>query len=156
VSDSDHLVFSVDGGPTAAAAARRAIRGQNGWIPDAVREGVLLLVTELVTNAVRHGEVGGDQPVRVGVHRQDGCLRVEVLDAGPGFEPATPRPAGTGGGWGLYFVECFSSRWGISPEPTGTCVWFEIESPEGATDPREARAPAAASEERPSPSSGAP
>jgi acyl-lipid omega-6 desaturase (Delta-12 desaturase) len=146
--DSDSLVFSVPGGPSAAATARQTIRTQDGWIPATMREDVLLLVTELVTNAVRHGEVGQGRSVLVGVHRREECVKVEVVDAGSGFECDSPNPKGPGGGWGLYFVERLADRWGITPVPTGTCVWFEIGSPgsndETATDSpawREALAP---------------
>ena len=49
----------------AAAAARRALREGNGVLPPAIRDDVLLLVTELVTNAVRHAGAGPERPVQV-------------------------------------------------------------------------------------------
>jgi anti-sigma regulatory factor (Ser/Thr protein kinase) len=124
--------FLVQGGPAAAAAARRAIREGDGALSDGVREDVLLLVTELVTNAVRHGEIGPHGSVRVAVHQWPERVRVEVLDDGPGFEPLPADLGGTGGGWGLYFVDCVADRWGVAPVPSGTCVWFEIASRDGA------------------------
>jgi hypothetical protein len=52
-------------------------------------------------------------------------LRVEVCDAGPGFEPpAVPRPRPEGGGNGLVLLARMSSSWGVACD-AGTCVWFE-------------------------------
>ena len=119
--------FLVRAGPAAAATARRAIREGDGVPPDGVREDVLLLVTELVTNAVRHAETGAPPLVRVAVHRLPERVRVEVVDGGPGFEPAPTRPGGPGGGWGLYVVDRVADRWGVVRAASGTCVWFEID-----------------------------
>jgi anti-sigma regulatory factor (Ser/Thr protein kinase) len=123
--------FRVEGGIGAAAAARRAIRAGNGTLSEGVREDVLLLVTELVTNAVRHGEVVPPRSVHVAVHEWLERVRVEVVDAGPGFEPTVPGPGGPSGGWGLYVVERVADRWGVTPAVSGSCVWFEIESQGG-------------------------
>ena len=56
----------------------------------------------------------------------DDRVRVEVSDAGDGFE-LTPREPGqeTASGWGLHLVERLSDEWGIAGG-TGTCVWFEM------------------------------
>jgi anti-sigma regulatory factor (Ser/Thr protein kinase) len=81
-----------------------------------------LLVTELVTNAVLHGE--GEITLRAWM-RSD-ALRVEVRDQGGGFAHHDRRPeARTAGGWGLQMVSIQSSRWGVS----GECarVWFELD-----------------------------
>jgi hypothetical protein len=57
--------FALNGRREAASAARRAVLARNGVLPACVREDVLLLVTELVTNAVRRAEVGPEQSLRV-------------------------------------------------------------------------------------------
>jgi anti-sigma regulatory factor (Ser/Thr protein kinase) len=117
-------------GPTdAAITARRAVAAGDGVLPAAVREDVLLLVTELVTNAVRHARIGPDRPVRVDVRRSVGSVRVEVADRGAGFtQVATPcRPRDEPGGSGVFLVEQISHRWGVDATAPGTCVWFEID-----------------------------
>jgi anti-sigma regulatory factor (Ser/Thr protein kinase) len=123
------LVFSVQGGRDAGAAARRAINTRNGWLSEALRDDILLLVTELVTNAVQHGEVDPDRSVSVGIHQSSEHVRVEVVDAGPGFHPDAPLPRGPAGGWGLYLVERIADRWGVLPAASGSCVWFELVDP---------------------------
>ncbi len=81
-----------------------------------------LLVSELATNAVRHGQ--GTITLRARVD-QDRLL-VEVIDEGSGFERAIHRSDLTQlGGWGLMIVDAEASRWGVHEGTTR--VWFEIE-----------------------------
>jgi len=79
---------------------------------------VLLLVSELVTNSVRHSESNG---IDVRVTTADGRIRVEVSDEGPGFTPDSPR----GDGMGLKIVEKLSERWGLTSSDRFT-VWAEL------------------------------
>ena len=84
-----------------------------------------VLVSELVTNAVRHGRADEDETIVVHVAIAPDVLRVEVCDHGPGFEPpAVPRPRRHGGGNGLVLLARMSSTWGVAGDD-GTCVWFE-------------------------------
>ena len=127
------FVFEVRGGPEAGVAARQAVLASNGALPASVRADVLLLVTELVTNAVRHASVGPEQPVRVGLRRLPRLVRVEVTDPGSGFARVHPRSNGDeSGGWGLLLVDRIADRWGVWPTASGTCVWFEIRPEEDA------------------------
>jgi serine/threonine-protein kinase RsbW len=120
------------GGVEAPGAARRAIAENEPTLPPSLQEDLYLLVTELVTNAVRHGGAATDRPLQVQVRRQDGRIRVEVVDAGTDFEPpAPPRSGGSSDGWGLFLVDQIAERWGVCPAPAGTCVWFEV--PAGLT-----------------------
>jgi len=125
----EHLVFLVKGGPTAAQAARQMIRAEDGAVPESLREDLLLLVSELVTNAVRHGGVGPDGSVRVEMHQGPERMRVDVVDAGTGFERESIRPGDGAGGWGLCLVERLSDRWGVGRTESGTDVWFELRRP---------------------------
>lgn len=86
---------------------------------------VRLVVSELVTNAVRHGKPH-EGVVELFVTLGGGIARVEVTDGGDGFEP--PRgapPLEEMGGWGLIVVDRLASRWGIDGGPR-TRVWAEL------------------------------
>jgi anti-sigma regulatory factor (Ser/Thr protein kinase) len=86
-----------------------------------------LLVSELVTNVVRHSASGGspaasDMQVRVYPDR----VRVEVRDDGPGFGSVKTngeRPPGSG--WGLFLVDELADEWGVQ-SGAQNCVWFEL------------------------------
>jgi anti-sigma regulatory factor (Ser/Thr protein kinase) len=104
----------------AATVARRALeRAVRGLDPDR-RADVLLLTTELVTNAFRHGS----PPITLTIDAEDGTLRVEVEDAGGGRPARQPEP-GPAGGWGLLLVEEAADRWGVVDGSTN--VWFEVD-----------------------------
>jgi signal transduction histidine kinase len=81
----ERYAFELAGTPAAGLAARRALVARNGALPGAVRDDVLLLLTELVTNAVRHADAGPDRMVRVELRQRPGAVRVAVFDEGPGF-----------------------------------------------------------------------
>jgi anti-sigma regulatory factor (Ser/Thr protein kinase) len=120
--------FQLTGGADACMAARRAVEACDGDLPAAVRQDVLLLVTELVANAVRHAGVGPDQYLRIELRRWPRRVRVEVVDPGGHFAPVRPRPiTDEPGGWGLVLVERVAARWGVGHGAPGTAVWFEVE-----------------------------
>src|SRR2546426_800484 len=76
------------------------------------------------------GAAAGDGAVIVlTVHMFAGTVRVEVADAGPGFEPEPPNPSMyQTSGWGLYLVEQIADRWGVARD-SGSQVWFELDRP---------------------------
>jgi anti-sigma regulatory factor (Ser/Thr protein kinase) len=120
-----NLVLTEESG--AAAAARRALIDGNGNLPAAVRDDVLLLVSELVSNAVLHAGAGPERPLEVQVLRGPRWLVVTVADEGPGFKWRPSPEAGTeSGGWGLFLVDQIADRWGVECTATGARVWFEI------------------------------
>ena len=119
------LNLKLNPGPEAIPAARKALDGLAGLVDRPVWEDMRLLVTELVTNGVRHSSERG--PVTVWVAVEDEKVRVEVSDCGRGFSPPQapmPRPDGTGG-WGLQLVDRVAERWGVQVNGA-TCVWFEL------------------------------
>jgi anti-sigma regulatory factor (Ser/Thr protein kinase) len=128
------FVVQLDGGVHAAAAARRAVRANARELREPLDGDVLLLVTELVTNAVRHGGVGAEDPVRLECRSADGRARFLVTDAGAwhvndGTAPRRHAPAlnGDGGsGWGLRLVAEVADEWGVLAAAPGTCVWFDV------------------------------
>ena len=119
--------MELEPGASAAAEARAALAALQGIIdPDALDD-VRLLVSELVSNSVRHSGAPGAR-VRLDVMGDDRCVRVEVSDGGRGFEPrARTKAHDEVGGWGLHLVERIAARWGVQ---TGrrTRVWFELDS----------------------------
>ena len=87
-----------------------------------------LVVSEVVSNAVRHGARPDDE-IRLAVTPKDGYMCVQVTDRGPGFVPS-PGAMGTeddDGGFGLFIVEQVTRRWGVTREDKRTRVWFEID-----------------------------
>jgi anti-sigma regulatory factor (Ser/Thr protein kinase) len=116
----------------APARARAAVER---WYPDLAggrprQETLLLLVSEIVTNAVMHSPPRAEVPIMLTASIEGENVRVEVTDAGAGFSPPSfqtsrpPQPT-TIGGYGLYFVDQGASRWGVDREG-GTRVWFEM------------------------------
>ena len=110
--------------PSAARHALGTLRSQLGEARYRVCE---LLVSELVTNVVRHTDGGrsiaaSDMRVRMYPDR----VRVEVRDDGPGFT-ARERESDEDlvAGWGLFLVDELADEWGIEPG-VQNCVWFEL------------------------------
>jgi anti-sigma regulatory factor (Ser/Thr protein kinase) len=103
--------------------ARRCLFAQGSRAP---RDDVLLLVTELVTNAVRHANAGPDAVVRVELWRGSDFVRVAVSDEGAGFTAEAPLERDQADGWGLALVDRIADRWAVTPTASGTCAWFEL------------------------------
>jgi anti-sigma regulatory factor (Ser/Thr protein kinase) len=123
------LELELPGDTAAPALARRAVdeRVDHGFDDEATGT-LLLLVTELVTNAILHAGAPG-APVLLRIETGPARLRVEVHDRGPGFEiRGEPKPRGSRGGYGLFLVERMSSRWGVD-RSEHTYVWFELDRP---------------------------
>lgn len=118
------LELRLVGDERAPMLARRALNERFGEELSPAASGALrLLVSELVTNAVRHASTTGE--VRLKAWSTPQGLRVEVRDPGEGFAPGTPTPRGADGGYGLVLVERMAQRWGVDRDE-GTCVWFEL------------------------------
>lgn len=97
------------------------------------RDDLRLLLSEVVTNAIRHGspDTAEDRPaIRVRLGLEGGRLRAEIIDHGPGFEPAPRGPASRlDSGWGVHFVDQLADDWGTERVADDWVVWFEIDLP---------------------------
>ncbi|MFR9676644.1 ATP-binding protein [Streptomyces sp. TR06-5] len=105
-----------------------------GWLPAATAdqraaaEDVLLVVSELVTNACLHA--GGPEELRIGSGAK--LVRLEVVDAGAGDPAArTPHRAGRPGGHGMFIVQRLCLDWGVvrGGDGHGKTVWAELAAP---------------------------
>jgi anti-sigma regulatory factor (Ser/Thr protein kinase) len=113
--------------PEAPFLARRALAELADEVDPSVLPDVRLLVSELITNSVKHGWVGGLSEVRLDVVATRWLIRVEVHDNGPGFEPVARTSASPlNSHWGLYLVEELADRWQVV-SGAQTLVWFEID-----------------------------
>jgi anti-sigma regulatory factor (Ser/Thr protein kinase) len=126
-SDDGDVSIHLEAGPSAAALARNALVPIEREVEEELMADVRLLVSELVTNSVRHADMPPPGRVSVEVSVDAGKIHVEVEDSGRGFEPQ-PRRRGhsKSGGWGLYLVERLADRWGVICNHF-TRVWFEID-----------------------------
>lgn len=113
--------------PRSVGRARELARAQlKGWDLEPLIDTVELLVSELVTNALRYGE--GEIRLRL---LRDRTLVCEVWDAGL-VQPRRRRARDTDeGGRGLQLVGLLSSSWGSRRTPRGKTVWFELALPDG-------------------------
>lgn len=114
------------GTPDQVAHARAIVREMLG-ADHALLEDVLLMTSELTTNALRHSASGDEEgTLALSVSCTDRWVRVMVRDEGSTEFPRVLQ-AGTGavGGRGIALVDRLSARWGFTSEPNSTGVWFE-------------------------------
>ena len=98
-------------------------------VPDSVLQVARLMVSELVSNSVKHAGLRDHEIVTVSAQSSGDRMRVEVADGGLGFEPDLPPQPGDTSGWGLFIVEQMADRWGVDPLIRGVRVWFELTWP---------------------------
>jgi anti-sigma regulatory factor (Ser/Thr protein kinase) len=115
--------------PEAAGLARAAL-GRTIPPPElATRyEDARLVISELVTNAVKYGESGARNPIKMVIESDDARVRVQVDQtlAAADVHPVEPRlGGGSSGGWGLRIAAALADSWGSEPGPPGQ-VWFEF------------------------------
>ena len=128
-NDAEQLLeLSLPGGPAAPSTARRAlVVALGGRLSERAESDALIVLSELVTNAIRHGGAP-DERNEVAVHAalRDSVLRLEVTDPGPGFEPGGhgPRPDG---GYGLHLLDRLATSWGVTGGDPVT-VWAELDA----------------------------
>lgn len=146
MNDDISVTFPVE--PSSPGEARRALDPLEKRVEGPMLDDMRLMVTELVTNSVRHAEAGPEARVELHVRVARDVVHVEVSDEGGGFRPerraadrrsaesrdyAGPERRGGQddpdlrvGGWGLYLVESLATRWGVRREDR-VRVWFELD-----------------------------
>ena len=112
--------------------ARHAVAGLRPYLDPLVAENAELLVSELVTNSVRHAGLPAEAGIEFSLRASAEVLMVEVADAGRGFEGDPPswhaaKPGSArSSGWGLFLVDRIADRWGAVETDGETRVWFEL------------------------------
>lgn len=94
-------------------------------LPASLRPDLLLLVSEVVTNAVTHGDRTRGEPFLLTAVVSEDSVRVMLADSGHGF---TAAEAGDADAYGLYLLDRIASHWGVeaSGGDGATTVWFEL------------------------------
>lgn len=126
-----HITLPAAG--QAAALARQATREALAvWRLAHLEDTAVLLVSELVTNSVRHACTGG--PVlALRLETAGAWLRIEVHDADPRWpQPCTPTGLEESG-FGLVLVDSLADRWGVCETATGKAVWAELDKRQAVT-----------------------
>ncbi|SOD59205.1 Anti-sigma regulatory factor (Ser/Thr protein kinase) [Streptomyces zhaozhouensis] len=116
--------------PASAGHARRLTRRQLGgrWLlPEELTENAVLLVSELVGNAVQHA---GAAEFGLRIKRRRGWVRVEVRDPSRALPALLPvRDMEVISGRGLFLVDTLADRWGVDLLAHGKSTWFEMRVP---------------------------
>lgn len=133
----------------AASAARHTVAGVAPFLDPSVAEDAELLVSELVTNSLRHSGLPPEACIEFSLRATPDVVMVEVADAGRGFtdefpargraEPGSEKASG----WGLFLVDQIADRWGAVQVDGETRVWFELRPGTNASGVLDRRAAAA-------------
>jgi serine/threonine-protein kinase RsbW len=122
--------LGLDDGAPAVARVTVACALHDKGVADAVRDTAQLVVTELVTNSVRHSGASAEEALtlRVALSLPARTLRVEVEDSGrDGAVAPRPPDLSGGGGFGLNLIHALSELWGVERVATGgTRVWAQL------------------------------
>ncbi|MEU0845172.1 ATP-binding protein [Streptomyces sp. NPDC005962] len=118
--------------PRSVALARGELRKSlASWGLPAMEEVALLVLSELMTNAVRHARVLGRQ-IETRYLYQGGSVRIEVHDAGDLHPKLRTPPLEAVHGRGLVLVEALADQWGVTPRAVvGKAVWAVLAIPDG-------------------------
>lgn len=124
------VAVSLSANAAAPQLARRAASSAlSSWDQDR-RDAALLVISELVTNAVRYGARERDDTISLRVRRRGRTTRIEVTDPRTQSGEITDAIASGGqkrSGWGLPIVAELTDRWGVERGPGRTCVWCELD-----------------------------
>lgn len=121
--EAEAAAWTLTARPTAVAQARDLIRDRLlAWGLHGLADVVELLVSELVTNALRYGIA----PYGLRMTRDARSVMVEVSDGNPTVPRLRHVQVGDEGGRGLHLVDELSADWGVRSHPQGKTVWFTL------------------------------
>lgn len=125
--------FRIQLAPTTSAAsdARAAVAAwlRDEGVGDAAADDVLMVVSELVSNSVRHATRSDDTELRLAVDRNGDAVRLTVHDDGTDGNVDLRRTETSGdriGGFGLRLVAALATTWGVERDELGTVVWARL------------------------------
>lgn len=119
--------------PSSVSAVRRQLCAEllASGVYEEIAEDATVIVSELISNALRHARPLPSGEIRVDWCRQGDLIRLAVSDGGAMTEPRRARPTLSSlGGRGLSIVETLAERWGVLHEDGGTTVWATIHCPQ--------------------------
>jgi two-component sensor histidine kinase len=125
-------LLRLEPSPAAPRLARQRVRDVFTDLPDDQQAVILLLTSELVTNAVEHPVPPGGgrrEDIEVHLYRTERLLRVEITDDDPRPLPPPRRPSALSeNGMGLMLVANLATRWGsdATDDGHGKVAWFEL------------------------------
>jgi anti-sigma regulatory factor (Ser/Thr protein kinase) len=121
--DAPERTVVVDPSPHGPAQARAAVAKWAGELGiERLCDDLVLIVSELVTNAIRYGE----PPVRLSVSADTRTVTVTVVDAAPSQPVRRQVPDEAEGGRGLLLIDLLTECTGVRSEPPGKAVWAEV------------------------------
>ncbi|MGW1770625.1 ATP-binding protein [Streptomyces sp. NPDC002104] len=128
VDPPPQLLLAKDPESTHAARkyAREFISYHVPGIPDGPMDDAVLLVSELVTNALRYGTEPGDS-LRVVLAADPGHIRIEVHDPSRRRPHCKPESDERQRGRGLFILDALAAAWGVDERPMGKAVWAELQ-----------------------------
>ncbi|MEU9608557.1 ATP-binding protein [Streptomyces sp. NPDC048057] len=126
--------------PRSVGRARVEFRKElAGWGLAGIEEAALIVLSELLTNAVRHASTSPGRQIetRCSVAVEGGAVRIEVHDTGDGWPHVVKPGPEAVGGRGLWLVEALADGWGVANRMgPGKCVWAELSVPDRPPAPK--------------------
>jgi anti-sigma regulatory factor (Ser/Thr protein kinase) len=117
---------TIRAGLDAPAQARHAVSSLP--LRASVRDRLALLVSELVTNSLRHAGIAAGDPIELEVTSENGRLWASVSDGGSGFSLSEHVGPAANGGFGLAIVEAIARDWGVERGSDGFMVWCAVDA----------------------------
>jgi anti-sigma regulatory factor (Ser/Thr protein kinase) len=119
--NSSQASWDLPADPETVGRARRLVRDAlSGWGMSALADDLVMVVSEVVTNAVVHAR----SPMTLSLHRQGPSVRGQVTDHSTAWPTLLPTGPDEEHGRGLAIVAAYADRWGVTPAPEGKTVWF--------------------------------
>ena len=122
-----HIRFTLPAKTVAPSIARGTLDPLQRRLSEDTYYTVQLLVTELITNSLRHAEFTDQDAIDIQIDINDSRTRVSVCDPGGGGQPRlVEQDLESTGGRGLFLVDAMADDWGVKTNHR-TCVWFELQ-----------------------------